>query len=370
MSHRVQYTTDGEILQDLKKNGELRPWKPKKLRNMVLADSYKRLGHKYEDRARGCAGFLEFETEVENLAKRLKSAVFCKLPLCPMCQWRKARKKATDVSMVLDECLKPEKFFDKGLKRFLKLVPVFLTLTVLTCTIDELEAAIEKILKAWKSLMNHRDFRRAVKGFFRAIEFTYDRDKFITAKRFRSNPKYYTGRGLKVGGPNPNYDKIHLHIHAVLLVDQWLYFKGSDYLETRDYVALWRSALGADYDPVVDVRAFKGSDKGGLRKSVNEAAKYIMKDSGVLNPRNKASTDRLVAALTDALFKRRLYAYGGIFAKVAREVLKNRPEDDLIHVSEEEPIREDVATFFESYFWSFNYLNYLKITGIVKTDAS
>ena len=358
---KLNYNTNGEILQDKKRNGKLRPWKPKKESNIVLSSSYWRLGYeKYAYKVRWCASYLKFKTEVEALIKHLNSARFCQLPLCPMCQWRKSMKKATDVSMVLDECQRPEKFFDKRLNRYLELVPIFLTLTVKTCSVYDFADELDKLLVAWKSLMNHRDFRRAVRGFFRAIEFTYDRDKKITEKKFKKNPKYYAGLGLSVGDDNPNYDKFHLHIHAVMLVDQKSYFKGDDYIDQRNYRALWQSALCVSYDPWVDIRPFKGNSAAEKRKSVNEVAKYTMKDSEILSLRDNKKIDELVKVLTDALYRRTLYSYGGVMRKVAGEILKDRPEDDLINTGDD-TIREDVATFFESYFWSFSRSNYLRV---------
>jgi len=53
-------STKIEILQDFK-NGKLQPWKPKKVRSLKVADSFRRLGHeKKAMRIRFCGSVLSF----------------------------------------------------------------------------------------------------------------------------------------------------------------------------------------------------------------------------------------------------------------------------------------------------------------------
>ena len=55
----------------------------------------------------------------------------------------------------------------------------------------------------------------------------------------------------------------------------------SGYIKQKDWTALWRAALGVDYDPLVDVR----NVKGGTAKAVAEVAKYPVKMDAILSAR-------------------------------------------------------------------------------------
>ena len=312
------YNTRQEILQD--KNGKkVRPWRPKKVRNLILSDSFKRLGNdKKSVRTKVCACHLEFIKCLETGKKWLKHANFCEVRLCPMCQWRKSLKVFYQLSKVMDETEKRHK----------DLVPIFLTCTVRNCTGDELSGVIDSVLQGWRNLNDHRKTRKIIKGWFRALEVTY----------------------------NDKEDTYHPHIHAILLVEKG-YFKSEDYMHTTDWVQLWRTSAGLDYDPICDIRKVKTNK--GKHKAVAEVAKYTLKDTEYLTS-DEELTDKLVMTLDDSLYKRRLYAYGGILKQIAKELKADKPDEgDLVHL-DEDSIREDVATVLEVYRWNFGASNYFK----------
>jgi hypothetical protein len=235
-------------------------------------------------------------------------------------------------------------------------IPLFLTLTLLNCVVDSLAEALDILYGGWYDLQNDRKMRMLVKGYFRAVEITYDGDKIITQERYERAKEYYDRKGLKPGDPNPNYDTFHPHIHTILLVDK-SYFE-SGYMETHEWSVKWREAAKLDYDPIVDIRVCRS--ERGKRKEVAEVAKYTLKDTQILNSDNKDLTDRLVGILSEALFRRRLYAYGGVMKEIARELGMDKPgEGDLVHI-DDETIRADVATQIERYRWRFGIANYIK----------
>lgn len=311
---------DENILQD-QKNGKPVPWRPKKIRSLKLADSFQRLGYeKKATRVRFCGSAIAFIKNLETGEKRLESADFCKERLCPMCQWRKSLKVFHQVSKVMDRTQQEQP----------SLVPVFLTLTLKNCAGADLSSTLDTIFKGWKNVIDHYKIRKIVQGWFRALEVTYNKED----------------------------DTFHPHIHAIILVDK-NYFKkdNKDYMQTTDWVRLWRTALKLDYDPVCDIRKVKGGkDK---HKAVAEVAKYTLKDSDFIFD-DTDLTDKLVDVLNTSLKGRRLFAFGGVLKRIAKQIgIEELAEGDLVHIDDEQ-IREDVATVIEVYRWNFGLANYIR----------
>lgn len=102
---------------------------------------------------------------------------------------------------------------------------IFLTLTVQNCAGDDLEETINRMTAGFKLLVNagkNNASAKSVKanllGYAKAMEITYDSEKYITEKMFRDRKKYYQGRGLAIGDENPNCGKYHPHFHVLLMV--------------------------------------------------------------------------------------------------------------------------------------------------------
>jgi plasmid rolling circle replication initiator protein Rep len=346
------------ILQDLYANGEPRPWWEKKINSLELADSAKQVAFETRDivllkraeRVRDCGTYLEFMRDLESGRLRLLNAQFCKTPLCPMCNWRKSFKMAWQVSRVLDvvEALYPT------------YVPSFMTLTLRNCPAEELSGSLDILLKGWNEFERNRLVKRIIKGYFRAVEITYDGDKIIDERRYVKRKGYYDRQGIKPGDVNPNFDTFHPHIHVIILLDQ-SYFRGPDYLKTSEWMDLWQGAARLDYKPVGDIRMCKIEKGGGRRKAVAEVAKYALKDSDFLRGDDIEATNRLVGILSKAVYRRRFLAFGGVMKQIAKELEMEKPgEGDLVHI-DDETMREDVATQIEAYRWNFGLQNYFRV---------
>ena len=304
-----------------KKNNKSVPWRPKKIRTIQLSESMHRLGmNKKANRVWWCGSALAFWEILETGEKKLENADFCRERLCPMCQWRKSLKVFHQVSKVMDRTQEEHK----------NLVPLFLTLTMKNCTDEELKDKITDIFKGWKNLNEHRKSRKLIQGWFRALEVTYNKED----------------------------DTFHPHIHAIILVDK-SYFKkdNKDYMQTTDWVQMWRTAMKLDYDPVCDIR--KTSRSKGKYKDVAEVAKYTLKDTEFITNDNLL-TDKLVNVLSTSLKGRRLFAFGGILKKIAKKIgIEELAEGDLIHIDDDK-IRDDVAKVLTVYRWNFGLANYYK----------
>lgn len=187
-----------EELLDKKKNGKEIDWKGKKLKNLELAESYKRLGLKKAYRVEECGTLLSFKKIEEDL-KKLFKANFCKDRLCPMCSWRRSMKVFGQVSKVMDRALEDKEY------RFL-----FLTLTVKNCTGEELSKLIDKMFKSLELLFKRKEVRNIVIGYFRGLEVTHNLDK---------NSK--------------DYDTYHPHFHIILMVNKSYFTQSVQYISQK-----------------------------------------------------------------------------------------------------------------------------------------
>ncbi|MDE7245467.1 MAG: protein rep [Oscillospiraceae bacterium] len=329
---QVLVSADGEVttLEDRRYD-----WKERRERNMHLYELYEKAGYPdYAARARDCATFLEFATP-EGGERKLKTANFCKMRLCPMCIGRRAKKNAWKLSRVLDlvEQEHEVKF-------------IFLTLTMKNVDGEHLGAALGELTKAWYRFLDQRPIERSVRGYFRAIEIT---------------------RGNGITNEDKGY---HPHIHVIIAVDKDYFSKASrksgKYLNQSDLVLFWQKALRVDYLPSVDISTTKAKRKRGGVESASlaaakEGAKYPIKDDDYIDP--ALPEDRAIEILrdyTEALRRRRLMAFGGWMKDAARALDAEDLEDgDLVHVSDDDAIREDVKQLIERFFWHFGAGDYI-----------
>ena len=309
-----------EKLVDKNKSGKEIDWEGKKLKNLELAESYKRLGLKKAYRVEECGTLLSFKIIDEDL-KKLFKANFCKDRLCPMCIWRRSMKIFGQVSKVMDRALEDKEY------RFL-----FLTLTVKNCIGEELSSEIDRMFNSLKLLFKRKEVKGIVIGYFRGLEVTY----------------------------NEEYDTYHPHFHIILMVNK-SYFKKSDkYLTQKDWTNLWKDCLKVDYTPIVNVKAFKTASKEQTRKSICEVAKYTVKDNDYLFEDIKM-TDNTVAILNNALKGRRLIAFGKEFRKIHKELnLDDAEKGDLINTDVDDTIRPEIEEVIENYKWNFGVKQYFK----------
>lgn len=321
-----------------------KPWKPKKVRSLKLADSLKRQkDDKRALRVRYCGSQLAFWTNTETGVKILHTANFCHDRLCPLCAWQKSRKCFDLVSKVMNVAQAKNP----------KLVPIFLTLTLRNCSGEELSRALDAIFQGWNRLMSNKRMKRIIEGWFRALEVTYNNEKYkfewVKNRKTGKKEKVYIldDNGNRI--PNPSYDTYHPHLHVILMVDR-SYFKGEDYMQTTEWVKLWRKSLRLDYDPICDIRKVKGG-----KKAIKEVSKYTVKDVEYISD-DKEMTDRTVSIFSSALRNRRLYAFGGILKEIAKQVEKEIKEKKL---ETEENLREDILWILILYQWNMGLANYI-----------
>ena len=318
-------TGTGEILKDYSSTGKERPWKLHKQENLQLVKIYKTAREKNINLITDsrlfdlehCADTLLFAENAEG-KKKLKSANFCRLRLCPMCQCRRSLKMFGQVQTITDKILERDKS-----TRFL-----FATFTVKNVDAENLETCINILNNKFLYLVSrNKTFAPAKKlkqnllGYLKAVEVTYN-----------TKDKTY-----------------HPHLHVIFAVKSTFFKNKQNYMTKKEWIELWQQALGVDYKPQTDIRAIKS----GTAKAVAEVAKYPVKTAPILSLPDDEAVE-VLKTLTLSLHKKRFVAYGGIFKTIKQELKLTDVETDkdLVNVDTEQQERFNavIAVLFKYNF--------------------
>lgn len=272
-----------------------KPWDVHRAANDRIARMYHTAEEfeRYATRMNDCSGRLDFALTADAdgvVGMKLKTAHFCRVRFCPVCQWRRS--------------LMWKARFYKTLPDLLETVPggrwLFLTLTVQNCLIKDLRPTLSEMGKAWGRLVKTKAFADVL-GWVRTVEVTRSKN----------------------GDAHPHY-------HVLLLVKS-TYFKPGHYLKQSDWADAWRIAARLPYDPVVDVRAVrsKTGDKstGAVSDAVAETLKYAVK------PSDMEADEQWFFELTRQLHRLRFVASGGVLKDVFKD---EETEADLL-VRDDDP---------------------------------
>lgn len=245
----------------------------------------------YAERMASCSGLLRFGwstlMETGETRLRLRSAQFCRVRHCPVCQWRRTLMWQARFYQAL-----PKIVADYPSSRWL-----FLTLTVRNCEIGELGETFTAMNAAFKRMEKRKELS-PVQGWIRATEVTRGKD-----------------------------GSAHPHFHCLLMVPtSWF---THNYVKQARWVELWRDCLRVNYEPNVDIRTVR--TKTGevvanvaehLQSAVAETLKYSTKPADML-----ADPDWFLE-LTRQLHKRRFISTGGALKNVLQ--LDRETNEDLV----------------------------------------
>lgn len=296
-----------QVLVDKSTSGKTRNWSQHKIDNSYIAMAYEEIDPRKAERMRDCANWLAFHRKEDGTMK-LHDARFCRVRLCPICQWRRSLKTFAQMSQVLDIASTDGYQF------------IFLTLTLRNCSSYDLSAELTHILLSFNRLMKYKDVQKAVKGYYRGCEVTH----------------------------NISTDEYHPHLHVILAVKP-TYFNGQTYISHDKWVQLWQRALQVEYAPIVDIRKCYGG-----HKRVAEACKYTVKPDDILNPDDWDMTVDTVRVLDKVLEKRRFVGLGGILKEIHKSLHLDDIEDgDLLHVETDQladqPTEDEIVYFWNGY---------------------
>lgn len=252
--------------------------------------------HGYSSRIHYCSELLEFGLALqddESLKLKLRSARFCRLRHCPVCQWRRSLMWKAKAYKVLPKIVEAYPTY-----RWL-----FVTLTQKNVPISQLRETLQHMNRSFQRFVQLKAF--PADGWLRSTEVTKGRD-----------------------------GNAHPHFHCLLLVKP-SYF-GKNYIKQAEWVSMWRKSMRLDYDPVMDVRAVKQGSKP--MDLVPELLKYVTKESDLVADR------QWFLELTRQMHKMRAIATGGVLKEYLKE-LEQEPED-LIGESDSPEAQEDSSLYF------------------------
>lgn len=191
----------------------------------------------------------------------------------------------------------------------------------------DLRETLGKMGKAWTRLAKDKQFPAV--GWLRSVEVTRSKD----------------GRGMA-----------HPHYHCLLLVPAG-YFSGRDYLNQKEWEALWQKALKVDYPPNVYVSAVTGKKKGrGTEKNLSENEAILETLQYSVKPSDLVEDQGWLVGLTTQMKNLRTVATGGVLKEFFKE-LEDEPKD-LIHVNEDGEKDDSIASIF--FDWEERFKRYVQ----------
>lgn len=261
----------------------------KKQRNQVFQKFIKRhIGENQMDLVEDCNTFLSFVADKTLEKQKLYKANSCKNRFCPVCAWRKARKDALGLSLMMQYIKQQEK------KEF-----IFLTLTTPNVMSDELENEIKRYNNSFRKLIKRKKVGSVIKGYVRKLEITYNK------KRDDYNP----------------------HFHVLIAVNKSYFTDKRYYISQQEWLDLWRDVTGISEITQVQVQKIRQNNN----KELYEMAKYSGKDSDYL------INQKVFDAFYKSLKGKQVLVYSGLF-KEAKKKLKNGHLDYLKEIDPTEYI--------------------------------
>lgn len=237
----------------------------KKHRNQILTYLIKHLvSEKTLELIKDCNTFMMLVANQTMEKKKQHKGNSCKNRFCPICSWKKARKDALALSVMMQYLKEEEQ------KEF-----VFLTLTAPNVKAAELEDEINHYNHSFKKLMERQEVKRIVKGYVRKLEVTY----------------------------NEQRDDYHPHFHVLLAVNKSYFTQTTQYINRDRWLELWQQVTKNSLITQVDVRKVSNSKDD----KVFEVAKYSAKDSEYLVNQEVFNT------FYKALKGKRILSYSGLF---------------------------------------------------------
>ncbi|KAA2276552.1 replication protein [Staphylococcus sp. GDX7P312P] len=259
------------------------------------------IGENQMELVRECNTFLSFVADKTLEKKKLYKANPCKNRFCPMCAWRKARKDALGLSLMMQYVKQVEQ------KEF-----IFLTLTTPNVRANDLEDEIKKYNKSFKKMFERKKVKTLSKGYVRKLEITY----------------------------NEQEDTYNPHFHVLIAVNK-SYFKDTKvYVNQKEWLELWRDVTGMPEITQVHVQKIRQNNN----KELYEMAKYSGKDSDYL------VNQRVFDTFYKSLKGKQVLVYSGLF-KEARKKLKNGELDYLKEI--------DPTEYIYQIFYIWNKKEYL-----------
>lgn len=328
--YNTTFTDVCQPLIDKSGSGRKQPWAQHRSEAEILSVAYADIDPAKMDRLLACAPRLTFRQPVNgNEGMKLDTAWFCRVRLCPICQWRRSLK----VYGQMAEIVKVANAQAPGGNGY---GWIMLTLTVKNVQGSQLSRMIDEIGKAWGRLVKVKEWKKIVLGTMRSLEVTHNADE-----------------------RSPSFDTYHPHLHVLICVRR-SYFSGKDYLNQAKWTELWKAAARLNYTPQVNVKRIGNRDMSTeeIVKDIAEVTKYATKPSDYITASDVDLMERTVSVLDKALHKRRLVAWTGNLKEIRAKLQLDDVEDgDLIHTASKEQEEEEDHMLL-TYSWLRERRNY------------
>jgi len=243
----------------------------------------------------------------------IENARWCHCRQCPLCQFAKASKQravlfkafaATDLTV--------EKY-------------AFLTLTQNNVPLNQLRVTLKNMSYSWHKLYRRRTFPAV--GFLRSMEVTMQR------QRMPWDTKKNTGPAVR---SEDDQLMAHPHFHILLDMEEDYFERG--FKTTEWFVGEWRSALKADYNPIVHIKKVKAGNDEDFSKALLETCKYTVKPADFANDLLDSKTSKIypdakphgaewLYGITEQLDGLRSLGLGGTIKKFCNEEELHQIED-------------------------------------------
>lgn len=329
-----------------------------------------------------CGEWLEF-AQGEDGACKLIGAKFCKVPNCPMCQWRR--------------CLVWRAKFFSQLPAIAEEYPkhrwVFLTLTQRNCQLSELRDTVKHMGDSFNRMRSLTDF--PLLGWVRSLEVTrvydwYDANNNFIGRHgvtwwFRQTDK--TRNQWRV---LPT-DEVHPHYHFLSLVSP-SYFSGSTYVTQQRWSEMWSQSLRVNYPTVVHIRTLKANkgrtllpdpdqvlnsdradqvkDPTGIFTAICETMKYTVKEQDLVGQfcKDDQANSQWLRDLTQQLYKMRRIEFGGILKPFSKGIVDSESNNQSLIKGGDD--RESTMKVQRTFVvrWNNAIKKYVTLASHVDTD--
>ena len=261
-----------------------------------------------------CSSFFKL-AKCDDCGKEYVSYVeLCRDRICPICQWKLARKRAFEMLQCLDD------MNENGEYKY-----QFLTLTQKNVTIFQLRRQLKKMSKAWNKVMSSNKKNKPA-GCARVTEITY----------------------------NEKEQTFHPHMHVIIAWE-----KGQTPYKRLEWQNKWKKALEINYTPICRLQAIKPKKEHvKYTKAVLETFKYSLKANDLLKMPNE-----IFDSFLDAISRTRVCSYTGIFKKTRQKLKLNEDTEIEENDSEETQCDNCGAKLSEMVFrWSFANKEYKQVS--------
>ena len=290
----------------------MKKYTQKKLRNQLLQTLIgKHVSDKSFERIKECNTFLFMVADKTMEKTKLHRSNNCDNRFCPICAWKKSRKNALKISVLMQYLREEEN------KEF-----VFLTLTAPNVKAEELDDEIKHYNKSFQRLMQRKEVKSAVKGYVRKLEVTYNKER----------------------------DDYHPHFHVILAVNKSYFTDTKAYISRNRWLELWQQSTKNNLITQVDIRKVKQTDS---KKEVSEIAKYSAKDSDYLED------EKVFDTFYKSLSGKRLIVYSGLF----KDASKKYENKELEKYKELDP-----TEYIYQIFYQWNRQDYIQFEKKIMTD--